>query len=156
LHLLKFIGADMEWLTMVPADFCSDDVEAKLSNAGHDVDCPNLLVCEGLLVYLDQQVDCKLLVGLRSWAAVGSVLATSLGIHRAGVDSDEVAIAVNTGRRTGESEPWLTILPIDSYITIFRHTGWSADCIIDSLKLDTCEIDVRMALITAKPNSESK
>jgi len=156
LRRLKFMNAGMEWLTLVPADFLSDDVEAKLGSAGHDGDCPSLFVCEGLLAYLDQHVDCKLLAGLRSRATVGSVLAASLAIHHAGVDSNTVAAAVNSRRRTGESEPWLTILPIDSYLTIFRQTGWLVNCIIDSLKLDTREIDVRMALITAKPISGSK
>lgn len=151
LRRLKSMDADMEWLTLVPIDFCSDDVEAKLSVAGHDAGCPTLFVCEGLLVYLNQQVGCKLLAGLRSRAAVGSVLAASLAVHPEGADSDKVAAAVNTRRRAGKTEPWLTILSVNSYLALFKQTGWKISQNIDSLKIDTREIHGGMPLITAKP-----
>jgi methyltransferase (TIGR00027 family) len=151
LRRLKSMDADMEWLTLVPIGFRSDDVEAKLCAVGHDMGCPTLFICEGLLVYLNQQVGCKLLTGLRSRAAVNSILAASLAIHREGVDSGKVAVAVKTWRRAGETEPWLTILSIDSYLALFKQTGWKVDQNIDSLKLDTSEIHGRKPLITAKP-----
>jgi methyltransferase (TIGR00027 family) len=148
---LRMMGADMKGLTLIPADFRADNIAAKLDDAGHKARCPTLFLCEGVLVYLDQQVNHRLLVELRSRAAPDSVLAASLAIHRDGVDSNAVAAAINGRRRSGQSEPWMTILSADSYCELFKQAGWKIDTNFASTKRDSHEIHGRMTLITAKP-----
>ena len=117
-------GLDTSGLTLVPADFATDDVAGVLAAAGqHDTE-PTLFICEGLLVYLEQHVITALLRSLAGRAAPGSVLAASLAIHADGMDSRRVAEIANARRRAGRSEPWLTILPRHEHLDLLERAGW--------------------------------
>lgn len=124
---LKALGVDTSNLALAPADFRTDDVATVLRRCGHDAAQPSLFVCEGLLVYLDQAACVRLLAGLSSRAAPGSLLAASLATHPAGVDSDRLAAVANARRRRGESEPWRTILPRDAHLDLLRRSGWHVE-----------------------------
>jgi methyltransferase (TIGR00027 family) len=121
---LRAMGADSHDVVLAPADFRADDVAAVLAAAGQDADRPTLFICEGLLIYLDAPVLTRLLAGLRSRAAAGSSLAASLATHPAGLDSGQVAAALNAERRHGETEPWLTVLPVPAYLRLLAEAGW--------------------------------
>jgi O-methyltransferase involved in polyketide biosynthesis len=85
---------------------------------------PTLFTCEGLLIYLDQAVIRRLLTGLRSRAAERSWLAASLATHPSGLDSGQVAAALNADRRHGDTEPWLTVRPESEWAQLLASTGW--------------------------------
>jgi methyltransferase (TIGR00027 family) len=124
---LAAIAADLRDVVLAPADFRDDDVAAVLADAGHDASLPALFLCEGLLIYLDQAVILRLLAGLRSRAAEASWLAASVSTHPAGLDSRQVAAALNSGRRHGDTEPWLTVMPVPAWLQLLAEAGWRAE-----------------------------
>ena len=149
---LLAIGVDTIGLELATADFRTDDVAKVLLDHGHDADSVSLFICEGLLVYLDQPTCIRLLAGLSSIAAPGSTLAVSLATHRAGIDSDQVTSAMNARRRTGRSEPWRTILPVDSHLALIERAGWQVEQTLDAVRLDPAANPGRTQLVTAAPN----
>jgi len=123
-RLLQSAG-DAAGLTLVQTDFRSDDVAAILDLAGQEPTRPTLFICEGLLVYLDRDTCHRLLAGLARRAARGSVLAVSIATHADGLDSADVATAANRRRRTGDTEPWRTILPAGEHLALIERAGWT-------------------------------
>jgi methyltransferase (TIGR00027 family) len=128
---LQAMRADRQGLVLGPADFRDDDVAEVLTAAGHDASRPTLFLCEGLLIYLDRAVIRRLLAGLRSRAAGLSSLAASVGTHPEGLDSGQVAAALNSGRRHGDTEPWLTVMPGAAWLRLLAEVGWRADSAAD-------------------------
>jgi methyltransferase (TIGR00027 family) len=124
-RLLRSIGAGPPAVTLAEADFRNDDAGVVLDRAGHKAGLPTLFICEGLLVYLDRGTCHALLAALARRAAEGSVLAVSMATHVEGLDSGEVASAANMRRRTGEAEPWQTILPAAEHQELLEQAGWS-------------------------------
>lgn len=124
-RLLQSIGTGAPGVTLVAADFRSDDIGMVLDRAGQDASRPTLFICEGLLVYLERSICLALLAALARRAATGSVLAASLAIHADGLDSGEVAAEANLRRRTGTTEPWRTILPVAEHLALIEQAGWT-------------------------------
>jgi methyltransferase (TIGR00027 family) len=148
---LQAIRAGSRVPTLAAADFRRDDVADVLRACGHDAGQPSLFLCEGLLVYLDRPICIRLLAGLRSRAAAGSILAASLAVHRAELDSDRVITVANARRLTGATEPWLTILPPAAHLELISEAGWAADEPVDAAQLGTGAQPGRTLLITARP-----
>jgi methyltransferase (TIGR00027 family) len=146
---LRGIESGTAGLTLAAADFRTDDVAAVLSSCGHDAGRLSLFICEGLLVYLDQPTCDRLLVGLRARAALGSTLAVSLAVHRAGASSDEVIAAANSRRPSGRREPWRTILPLDAHLALLGRAGWQVEQTVDAAELDGEAVPGRTLLVTA-------
>ena len=145
---LREMKTDVQNLTLVPADFRSDDVAALLRSYGHREDQPSLFICEGLLVYLDLETGQRLLSGLRSCAAGGSKLAASLAVARHGETSNEVVTSLNASRRfLGEVEPWITLLPVDEYLAFFERSDWRVDLGVELANVN--DSTSRMLLVTA-------
>jgi methyltransferase (TIGR00027 family) len=144
-------GADVRGLTLATADFRADDVAAVLAAHGHDAGRPTLLVCEGVLIYLDEPVLIRLLSGLASCAAAGSTLAASLAVHAEGLASAEVLAAANARRRAGQTEPWRTILPRDEQIALLARAGWRTDQTVDAADLEATAPPGRTLLVLAHP-----
>lgn len=144
---LREMEADMRGLTLIPVDFRRDDLSILLSDARFQAGRPALFLCEGLLVYLDREEVLRLLKGLRLVAFRGSKLASSLATHPEGHDSARVVATLNKRRRTGTAEPWLTVLSIDGWSSLFSHSGWRPDDIsavggrTGGMLLVTCEPD---------------
>ena len=149
------IGADLGRVTLVPADFRTDDTAAalaaerwyrnlaeQLAAAGHDAETPSLFICEGLLIYLDEDTSLRLLVALRSRSSATSRLAASLATHPDGESSDAVVASANRIRRNSRSEPWLTILPAAAQLELLERAGWRA--------ADTSDHVRGMLLVTAR------
>ena len=143
---------DQVGVTLAAADFRTDDVAAVLARCGHDRLSPTLFICEGLLVYLDERTCRQLLRGLAARAAAGSVLVASLATHAAEFDSAQVVAAGNARRRTGDAEPWRTVLPVAEYLAMLERTGW---VVTESTQLPVPSADVshgrRSILVTAQP-----
>jgi methyltransferase (TIGR00027 family) len=111
---------------LAPADFTCDDAGAVLDAAGHAASQPTLFLCEGLLIYLESEVIRRLLAGLASRATAESSLAASLATHPPGLDSAQVTAGMNAGRRHGNTEPWLTVLPVPDWLRLLGEAGWLA------------------------------
>jgi methyltransferase (TIGR00027 family) len=124
-RLLQSIGAGAQGVTLAETDFRRDDVGQVLHEAGHDARLPTLFICEGLLVYLDRRTCEALLAALARRAAAGSALVVSMATHADGLDSGEVASAANARRRTGDAEPWQTILPVAEHLALVEQAGWT-------------------------------
>jgi methyltransferase (TIGR00027 family) len=146
---LAELGASDD-VVLAPADFRSDDVAAVLAAAGHDMARPTLFLCEGLLVYLEATVIGRLLAGLRSRAAGGSALAASMSTHPEGMDSAQVAAALNAGRGNGETEPWVTIRPPAEHLRALERAGWSPERYFDPATLEPTAPSGRSLLVLAR------
>lgn len=128
---LRAMGAGQA-VTLAAADFRDDDVATVLAGCGHDSRRPSLFVCEGLLVYLDQQTCRRLLAGLAASAAPGSRLAVSIATHADGFDSREVVMTANAQRRTSAAEPWRTILPAGAHLALLAQADWTVTGVTES------------------------
>jgi len=129
---LGAMGASLDGLTLAPCDFAAGSVAQTLAASGHDPRQQTLYLCEGLLVYLDEQTCSRLLQDLASRAAPGSTLAVTLATHGDGLDSAEVVAAANARRRASASEPWRTILPAAEHLALLERSGWTVKSIAES------------------------
>ncbi|MGH3230923.1 MAG: SAM-dependent methyltransferase [Streptosporangiaceae bacterium] len=150
---LRAMGADLQSVVLAAADFRDDDAAAVLAAAGHDASWPTLFLCEGLLIYLDPVVIRRLLGGLRSRASPGSSLAASLSTHPSGLNSARVAEELNTGRRHGTTEPWLTVRPAAAWRLLLGETGWLVDREADPRVGSGAE--GRSLLVVARPTGDA-
>jgi len=148
---LEAFQAGDEELTLAPADFRHDDVDAVLASCGHDAASSSLFICEGVLVYLDQPTIIGLLAALRSRAEADSTLAASLATHRAGLDSEQVTLTANLRRPTSTTEPWRTILPRGEHLALVNQAGWQIGHAVDAAELDADVAPGRSLFVTARP-----
>jgi methyltransferase (TIGR00027 family) len=150
---LRRMKADEPGLALLAADFRDGDVAGVLARSGHHPARPTLFLCEGLLVYLDQQTTIELLAGLRSRAAEGSLLVASLAVHPDGLDSAAVVARANARRGNGASEPWQTILPASSQRLLLAEAGWEIVTATDDADggRDGAAGQRRSLLVTARP-----
>jgi methyltransferase (TIGR00027 family) len=116
---------------LVPCDFQDGSVAAALAASGHAAAEPSLYLCEGLLVYLDQQAGHDLLAGMASCAAPASELAVTLATHAADVPTAVVIAEANARRRTGATEPWRTILRAEEHLAMLTAAGWAVTTVED-------------------------
>jgi methyltransferase (TIGR00027 family) len=154
---LRRMRASTDDLVLASADFRTDDVAAVLSACGHEAARLSLFLCEGLLVYLDDETGSCLLTRLRVQASPGSTLAASLATHRADVSSARAVEFANARRlaagMAAHAEPWLTILPADAYPGFLRQAGWQLDQAIDAAQLEPGVAAGRSLLVTAHPHA---
>jgi methyltransferase (TIGR00027 family) len=148
---LEGMGADLGELTLVPVDFRQGDTDAVLEEHGHRPERPTLFLCEGLLVYLDEDAIVGLLTVLRTRATRGSVLAASLAVHAEGVDSGRAVDRANAGRPEATTEPWRTILPPTAHLALVTRSGWRVSDSLDDASYDTGAVPGRSLLVVARP-----
>lgn len=148
-RLAKLPEAGLAGPVLVPADFRVDALPDVLAAAGHDAAEATLFLCEGLLVYLDEQATIGLLDGALAAAGPDSSLAASLSIHADGLDSAHVLEVANARRRTAEAEPWLTILPVAAQTALLARAGWKITTSVDAADLGTGADPGRSLLVTA-------
>jgi methyltransferase (TIGR00027 family) len=146
------MGVGQAGPSLVACDFQADQVATALAAHGHAQAQPTIFLCEGLLVYLDQEACQRLLAGLASCAAAGSTLAVTLATHAADVSAEVVAADANARRRTGAAEPWRTILRADEHLAMLADAGWRVTAVAD---LPTASDEVshgrKSLLVTAVP-----
>ena len=146
---LERMGADLDAVTLVPADFGEEEVAPVLERNGHRDDRPSLVLAEGLLVYLDRDAIVALLRGVGRRAAAGSELAASLAVHPEGFDSAWVVSRANATRPGAEAEPWRTILPASAYLDLVSRSGWTVVEAVDDASLGTGAVPGRSVLVLA-------
>jgi methyltransferase (TIGR00027 family) len=129
---LADMTASTDRLTLAPCDFRTESVAQTLEVCGHDQHQQTLYLCEGLLIYLDEETCSRLLAGIASRAAPGSALAVTLATHADGLDSAEVVAAANARRRAGVAEPWRTILPAGEHLAMLERSGWTVTSVVEA------------------------
>lgn len=149
LHRMQTMKMGNEDIVFAVADFRRDDVCSVLASAGHDAESASLFICEGVLVYLEQEAVLALLASLRACAAAKSTLAVSLATHPTGFVSDQVLATSNARRSTGETEPWRTILPADTHLVLLAHAGWQVESAVDAAELGEGVVEGRSLLVVA-------
>jgi methyltransferase (TIGR00027 family) len=149
---LRVLGAADHGPTLVPCDFQADSVAGALAALGHLSDEASLFLCEGLLVYLDEQACHRLLADLAARGAAGSTLAASLATHSSDAPAAEVVEEANARRRAGASEPWRTILRADEHLAMLSAAGWVVTSVTESpTAIDGVSYGRRSLLVTAVP-----
>jgi len=152
---LRAMGVDLAGPTLVVCDFQADSIADALARSGHIAAAPTLYICEGLLVYLDQQVCHELLSGIASRAAPGSTLAVTLAIHASDATPAEVVAAANARRRPAAAEPWRTILTADEHLAMLAEAGWMVTAVAESpVASDDVSHARRSLLVTASPAAQ--
>lgn len=149
---LSRIDPTLEGITLVPADFRTDDVATRLAAAGHDASAPTLFLAEGLVVYFEPDGIVRLLSAVRSRAAEGSTLAISLAIHPDHASSEQFLARASSTRRNAQAEPWRTILPAAEHIALVARSGWTVTGSIDDAVLGTGAAPQRSLLCVARPS----
>ena len=74
---LRRLGIEAPDVTFVAADLAQPGLADALAEHGHDAATPSLMLAEGLIVYLDEEVIAAMAHELRAAAAPGSHLAVS-------------------------------------------------------------------------------
>ncbi len=143
---LRAIGGEAA-VTLAAVDFRTEDVGAILAGCGHDAQQPTLFICEGLLVYLDEQTCHRLLAGLAACAPPGSRLAVSIATHADGRDSAQVVASANARRRAAAAEPWRTILPAGQHLDLLARAGWTVSRVTQSPTASSEVSDGRLSLL---------
>jgi methyltransferase (TIGR00027 family) len=120
LQRLHRLGIDVSHVTFVEADFRTDDVAALLLAAGVSIDEPSLVLCEGVVVYLDPAVFDSLAIALHQVAARDSTMALSMS-----TESDESRRAVFASKVAAVGEPVRSNLTHDDALATLQRAGWS-------------------------------
>jgi methyltransferase (TIGR00027 family) len=122
---LERLGIDAGHVSFVPVDLAETGVAPALAAAGFDPGRTSLLLCEGLLVYLDREVIERLLTALRGLATPGSRLAVSVSVAVDGAEGR--ARREQFARRVAAvGEPARTVLQPPEAEALLRRTGWDA------------------------------
>jgi methyltransferase (TIGR00027 family) len=149
---LRALSAAQDGPALAACDLQVDSAADALAARGHRRDEPSLFLCEGLLVYLDQDAGSRLLAGLAARAGAGSVLAATLATHSSDLPSAEVVAEANARRRAAASEPWRTILPADEHLAMVRAAGWTVTSVTGlPAASDDDSFGRRSLLVTAVP-----
>lgn len=156
LRAMGAMGAGQAGPVLVSCDFQADKVAAALEEHGHRGQEPTLFLCEGLLVYLDQDTCHRLLTGLVSCAGPGSTLAATLATHASDLPAEVVAAEANARRRTAAAEPWRTILRAEEHLAMLAAAGWRVTAVADSPSAsDSVTHGRKSLLVTAEPAGPS-
>lgn len=119
------LGIAAPGVTFVPFDLREAGLAGVLTAAGYQPDAPSLVICEGVAVYLDEQVLGSLLGELRAVAAIGTRLALSLrppvvsAGQAARLERFEAAVA-------GLGEPALSSVSPENAGALLAGTRWRA------------------------------
>jgi methyltransferase (TIGR00027 family) len=119
---LERIGASLEGITFVAADFTEPGLGDALTAAGHVASQPTQFLCEGVLRYLPEHWFRELLHVPAQLATSGSELAVSISTR----DGDPPARDDERRRALAEQgEPVLTVPPRDLALQWVADAGWT-------------------------------
>ena len=129
---LERLGIATSSLQFVAADFRTDDVAQGLRDAGCNPAVSTLLLCEGVVAYLDRPVLLGLLHSLRAAVTPDSQLAISVS-----VTDPSPGFAARRGvfqaRVAALGEPAAGVLEADEAVEVLADTGWR--CVVDDVRL---------------------
>jgi methyltransferase (TIGR00027 family) len=126
---LRAIGADLEGIVFVAADFTELGLARRLQAAGHDAHRPSLFMCEGVLRYLPEPAYRDLLGVAAVRASITSVLAASVSTRDNASDERERAreeVLAEAG------EAVLTVPPRAVALEWIADAGWNVDEVIEA------------------------
>ena len=130
---LEHVGASLDGITFVAADFTEAGLAAALAAAGHDPAQSTQFLCEGVLRYLPEEWFHELLRVPAQLAAPGSELAVSTstqdGNSRSGEEERRRALAQ-------QGEPVLTVPPRDVALQWVADAGWTVLTVSDGTDAD--------------------
>lgn len=130
---LERVGASLDGITFVPADFTEPGLADALAAAGHERPLPTQFLCEGVLRYLPEHWFQELLRVPAQLATPGSELAVSISTRaaepRTGEDERRRALA-------DQGEPVLTVPPRDIALQWVTDAGWTVLGVSDGTDAD--------------------
>jgi methyltransferase (TIGR00027 family) len=128
LAALAHLGIQTGHVRFVAADFATDPIAQRLTDAGLDLARESLFLLEGVAVYLDTTVLDRLLRQLREVAAEGSRLAMSVSL----ATYDPEARARFLAAVAAMGEPARSTLAPDEAATMMHDAGW--ELVADDLR----------------------
>ncbi|MFF4974455.1 class I SAM-dependent methyltransferase [Streptomyces sp. NPDC001083] len=123
---LQALDTDITHVALAAADFATDHVGDILARAGHDATRPTLFIAEHLLLFLQPRDVERLLAGVSSRCAPGSVLALTTEVHPAGLDSTLVISTVDKVMFDGAS-PLHGIRARDTWLALLKQHNWQVE-----------------------------
>jgi methyltransferase (TIGR00027 family) len=122
---LERLGIAAPHITFLARDLRDTGLAAALVGGGYQPDAPSLVMCEGVVVYLDGPVLDGLLRDLRAVAAIGTRLALSLAVSPASAaqsaQRERFAAAV-----AALGEPARSLLSADAAAELLTAARWRA------------------------------
>lgn len=120
---IERLGLSTTGITFVAADLTTDDVVARVRDAGLRTEVASLFVVEGLASYLTEDVLATTLSALRALAGAASLLAVSVGVSRTGpVGAARVAALRDAVAAMGE--PMRNELSDDAFDALLAASSW--------------------------------
>ncbi|MBF4588290.1 class I SAM-dependent methyltransferase [Curtobacterium sp. VKM Ac-2887] len=120
---LKAAHTDRAGLTLVAADFTTDNIAELLTAAGHNPSERTLFIAEHLFVFLNPNVISQLLHQIASIAAPGSTVAATIEAHTDGFDSTHV-LTTTDEIMFGGTSPLKAIQPRTTWLDSLNDAGW--------------------------------
>jgi len=127
---LSEIGAALDGIVFVAADFTEPGLDDRLAVAGHDPVRPSLFVCEGVLRYLPEHWYRELLRVTSARAGTGGTLAVSVSTRERELNDRERAYESALAE---SGEPVLTVPPPAVALDWIADAGWVVDSVVDAL-----------------------
>jgi methyltransferase (TIGR00027 family) len=121
---LAELGADVDDVRFVAADFTEPGLEDTMASAGFDAQQPTLFLCEGLLRYLPARWFKALLASAAALGSPGSELAASIATRHAGSQDDDGHERAREALLAQSGEPVLTVPLSDVAVAWVRESGW--------------------------------
>lgn len=122
---LERLGIQTPHVTFLARDLRDSGLAGALCGAGYERGAPSLMTCEGVAVYLGEEVLAALLRELRAVAAAGTRLALTLRISAA-TDEQRSRRERFDATVAAVGEPALSSLSADGAGALLTATGWHA------------------------------
>ena len=122
LERLRRLGIDASHVRFVAADYRIDPVAAALRDAGLDTGEPALFLFEGIAVYLDKPVTESVLTQFREVTVPGSLLAISVSVASAALETSARARFTESVAALGE--PALSVLEPPEAAQLLARASW--------------------------------
>lgn len=124
---LTAVGASIDGIVFVAADFTEPGLPRLLASSGHNRLERSLFICEGVLRYLPERWFRELLRATAEQSAPDSELAVSISTRAP--DADDAAGRARTEherRLAASGEPVLTVPDRDDALAWLAEAGWSS------------------------------
>lgn len=145
---LERIGAALDGITFVAADFTEPGLDDALARAGHDAREQTQFLCEGLLRYLPEQSFRDLLRTTAAIAAPGSELAASILTRPPGDPGPDHDERARRDALATAGEAVLTVPPTADALRWLEDAGWS---LLDAGDVTGATTDGRLLVRAQRP-----
>jgi methyltransferase (TIGR00027 family) len=129
---LARLHVDTDGIGFIAADFTEPGLDARLAEAGHQLQEPTQYLLEGVLRYLPEAAIRDLLVTARRRAAKGSELAVSISTRLLTEDHDVLATRLAAEQRLADAgEAVLTVPSREIALGWLGDAGWAVHSVAD-------------------------